>query len=293
MKIIEKIKSSSRSVKIQLAIALALSVALGIVAPVYAWFNYERKLAERAKVKSPDNLYINAAHKEDIMYLDMSSINVSQVVPGTETPVTSESFVFSVSGEWVTNYTLQIEHTTNNPYTYSFHEGKIYESLEDMKADDPAGYKTEYPDTYAAKYDERDPVTHALKYVKYTASNVYDAKELKKISGWPNYPPDDVASIQAGSTYYVWIGDVITNKDGDHGDYITVSADKSYGSSTHYDSRVVPRYWQLKKILTKSAKNVPFYNTYVITATWTGVNNIPSYKKETDLFYISAFVGNS
>ena len=115
--------------------------------------------------------------------------------------------------------------------------------------------------------------------MKYTASNVYDAKELKKISGWPNYPPDDVASIQAGSTYYVWIGDV--------------SADKSYGSSTHYDSRVVPRYWQLKKILTKSAKNVPFYNTYVITATWTGVNNIPSYKKETDLFYISAFVGNS
>ena len=136
---------------------------------------------------------------------------------------------------------------------------------------------------------------NALKYVEYTASNVYDAKELSKITGWPNYPDDDVDSIPTGSTYYIWIGDEITNKDGENGSYITGSdalTQKSYESDTHYDSRVVPRYWQLNKILTGSAKNVPFYNTYVITASWTGVENITAYKKETDLFYISAFVGS-
>lgn len=280
MKVLKKIKALSLPFKIQIIIALALTAALIVSVPTYSWFNYEKKIAELAKIKSPDNLYINAAHKEDVVYLDMSSIDVSQKVPNSQSPITSQSFVFSVSGEWVTNFTLQIEHTNNNPFTYSFHEGTIYATEQAMSADHP-DYQTRNSDG-------------SLKYVEYTATNIYDAKESSKILGWPNYPANDVASIADGSTYYIWIGGDIKNKNNETGSYLSASTalrEKSYESGTYYDSRVVPSYWQLNKILTGSDKNVPFYKTYVITASWTGVANIESYKKETDLFYISAFVG--
>lgn len=273
------IKKWSRKTKIQLVIALVLTVALIVAVPTYSWFNYERKVAELAKIKSPDNLYINAAHKEDVIYLDMSTIDVSQKIPNTETPITSQSFVFSVSGEWVNHFSLQIEHTTNNPYTYTFYEGTIYASEPDLAAAHP-NYQTRNSDG-------------SLNYVEYVATNVYDSEELSKIQGWPNYPANDVVSIQTGNTYYIWIGDAITNKDGNQGSYVTASAaleQKSYETGTHREDHVVPRYWQLDKIETGGAKNVPFYKTYVIKASWTGVSNISDFNKETDLFYISAFV---
>lgn len=277
---LKKLKSLSLPLKIQIIIALALTAALIISIPTYSWFNYEKKIAELAKIKSPDNLYINAAHKEDIVYLDMSSIDVSQKDPDSQSPITSQSFVFSVSGEWVTNFTLQIEHTKNNPFTYSFHEGIIYATKDAMSADH-------------SDWQERNS-DGSLKYVEYTATNIYDAKESAKISDWPAYPENDVASIEDGSTYYIWIGGDIKNKNNETGSYLSPTPalrEKSYESGTNYDTRVVPSYWQLNKILTGSDKNVPFYKTYVITASWTDVENIENYKKETDLFYISAFVG--
>ena len=115
-KLFERIKKMSKRKKVQTVIALALTVALCFAIPAYSWFINQKKIAEIAKIKAPDELYINAAHKEDIINLDMSAINVSQKIPNSNDLITSQSFVFSVSGEWVNSFTLQIEHTTNNPY---------------------------------------------------------------------------------------------------------------------------------------------------------------------------------
>lgn len=301
-KVLQKLKSLSTSTKIQLLIALILTVALVVAIPVYAWFTNERKIAELAKIKAPDDLYINAAHREDVIYLDMTSVNVSNKVPGKDQYITSQSFVFTVSGEWVNSYTLQIEHTTNTPFRYSFHKGILYKSLDDLKEADPAGYEETYGENYADMYEKPDTITGALPYVEYTATNVFDQEELSKIAKerWGDADLD----IDDGEKYFVWIGDEITNIDGDQGEYFNMTGsgtanryandtytDKSYESGTYYQRYANPVYWQLNKIKASDSSNKgnPFYNTYVIKLDWTGVDT-SKYKKETDIFYISAFV---
>lgn len=299
-KITSKFRKMSKVKRLELVLALVLTIILCISIPMYAWFTNQRKLAELAKIKAPDELYINAAHKEDIINLDMTSVDVTKKYSTTENNVvtehdiTSQSFVFSVSGEWVNSYTLQIEHTTNNPFTYTICEGKIYQSIEDMKAANPAGYAENELD----KYEERN-ADGSFKYVEYTATNIYDAEETSKITNWPQ-TLGDVADITSGKKYYVWIGNEITNKQGQHGSYLNKTengryanvtyVDKSYETGTYYQRYANPLFWQLKNIKASDTKS-PFYNTYVIKVDWTGVNNIATdYKKETDIFYISAFV---
>lgn len=283
-KLFERIKKMSKRKKVQTVIALALTVALCFAIPAFSWFNNQKKIAEIAKIKAPDELYINAAHKEDVINLDMSSINVSQKIPNKNTLITSQSFVFSISGEWVNSFTLQIEHTTNNPYTYTFHEGEIYKSESDMRAAHP-------------NCDTRN-TDGSLKYVEYVATNVYDSEEMSKITTWP----DDGLTIETGHTYYIWIGDEIKNKTNNTGSYINKAdgerysdgstlTPKSYESGTVKDKYADPVYWQLKNIKGGDTKGQPFYKTYVIKASWTGISDVAEdYNKETDIFYISAFV---
>lgn len=285
--IIQKIKNMSIVTKIEIVTALAVTGALCAAIPVYAWFSNQKKIAELAKIKAPDELYINAAHKEDIINLDMTSVDVTKkyiVTDGEELneyDITSQSFVFSVSGEWVNSYTLQIEHTTNNPFSYTICEGEIYKSIADMESAHP-GCETRNDDG-------------SLKYVEYRATNVYDSAEMQKITNWG----DDGLTIETGQLYYIWIGEEVKNKAGQKGHYLNKTSgtetanetllDKSYESGTRHQINARPLFWQLKNIKASDTKTV-FYNTYVIKIDWTGVSNLEEYKKETDLFYISAFV---
>lgn len=278
--------------KIEIVVALVLTIAVCIAIPVYAWFSDQKKIAELAKIKAPDELYINAAHKEDIINLDMTSVDVlkkystSDNGESTERAITSQSFVFSVSGEWVNSYTLQIEHTTNNPFKYTIFEGEIYRSIADMKV-------------YHPDCEDRNTDDGSLKYVEYRATNVYDTAEMQKITNWDN----DGLTIENGQLYYIWIGDEVKNKKGQTGGYLNqtgsgtdnryandILLDKSYENGTQYQKYAKPLIWQLKNIKANDNKTAPFYNTYVIKIDWTGISNITDYAKETDLFYISAFV---
>lgn len=292
-KVFKKFKSFSMSTKIQIIISFLLLICLAVAIPVYAWFTTERKIAELAKIKAPDNLYINAAHKEDVINLDMTSVNVSRKKANGVDPVTSASYVFSVSGEWVSTYTLQIEHTTNVPFTYTICEAKIYKSISDMKTDNPAGYAN------TADY-ESENADGSLKYVEYVATNVFDTEEMNKITAdrWE----DDGLDIEDGEKYYIWIGDEITNIENAHGAYLNMNGsgtatntytDKSYETGTYKQKNADPVFWQLKNIRAttdNSKKGKPFYNTYVIKISWDEVDNISDYNKETDIFYISVFV---
>lgn len=325
MNVIKSIKKLSLSTKIQLVIAIILTIVLAITIPTYSWFNYERRVAELAKIKSPDNLYINAAHKEDVIHLDMSTIDLTKTYMTTETyeeeengetvektrdverSITAQSFVFSVSGEWVNSFTLQIEHTTNNPFTYTFYEGEVYASKTAMK--------NAHPDC-----DNRNLTDGSLPYIEYVATREYDYTERTKVKDYPNFPANDVIAevdpntkevlsyvdeIVSGQTYYIWYGDTpanwIKNKDNVTGDYLNkVSGERyanrgsnltqrSYERNQTYNQYALPVYWQLKNISAGVTKGSSFYKTYIVKVSWTGkaMNN---YKKETDLFYISAFV---
>ena len=321
MNVVKSIKKLSLSTKIQLVIAIILTIVLAITIPTYSWFNYERRVAELAKIKSPDNLYINAAHKEDVIHLDMSSIDLTKKIPNTDTPITAQSFVFSVSGEWVNSFTLQIEHTTNNPFTYTFYEGTVYPSKAAMLSAHP-------------ECDTRNATDGSLPYVEYIATNEYDAEEIrKKIAGYPDsIPPTEFSTTDAhgatsyfsqipkGQTYYIWYGDTetnyIKNKTGDCGQYLNLKEttriinegtpeetteiiteryagdllkEKSYEGNQTYNRYALPVYWQLKNIGAGVNKGSSFYKTYIVKVSWTG-QDMDAYKKETDLFYISAFV---
>ncbi len=289
-KVIRKIRDLSTLTKIEIVVALILTIVMCAAIPVYAWFTNQKKIAELAKIKAPDELYINAAHKEDIINLDMTSVDVTKKYTTTdngvltEHDITSQSFVFSVSGEWVNSYTLQIEHTTNNPFKYTICEGEIYKSIAEMKV------------KHSDCEDRNDD--GSLKYIEYRATNVYDTAEMQKITNWG----DDGLTIETGQLYYVWIGDEVKNKNNQTGRYLNQTGsgtdkryandtylDKSYESGTKYQKYAKPLFWQLKNIKASDTK-APFYNTYVIKIEWTGVDNITDYKKETDIFYISAFV---
>ena len=179
--VLKRFRTLSKKKKVEVVAASVLTLILIVAIPIFAWFANQKKIAELAKIKAPDELYINAAHKEDIINLDMTSVDVTKKYTTTdngvltEHDITSQSFVFSVSGEWVNSYTLQIEHTTNNPFKYTICEGKLYKSVADMKADDPAGYGGENLN----RYDERN-ADGSLKYVEYRATNVYDTAEMQK-----------------------------------------------------------------------------------------------------------------
>jgi len=289
-KVIRKIRDLSTLTKIEIVVALILTIVMCAAIPVYAWFTNQKKIAELAKIKAPDELYINAAHKEDIINLDMTSVDVTKKYTTTdngvltEHDITSQSFVFSVSGEWVNSYTLQIEHTTNNPFKYTICEGEIYKSIAEMKV------------KHSDCEDRNDD--GSLKYIEYRATNVYDTAEMQKITNWG----DDGLTIETGQLYYIWIGDEVKNKNNQTGGYLNQKGsgtdnryandtylEKSYESGTKYQKYAKPLFWQLKNIKASETK-APFYNTYVIKIDWTGVNNITDYKKETDIFYISAFV---
>ena len=323
MNVVKSIKKLSLSTKIQLVIAIILTIALAITIPTYSWFNYERRVAELAKIKSPDNLYINAAHKEDVIHLDMSTIDLTKTYMTTERyeeeengetvektrdverSITVQSFVFSVSGEWVNSFTLQIEHTTNNPFTYTFYEGTVYPSKAAMEA-------------AHGNCDTRNATDGSLPYVEYIATNEYDAEEMRKVPGYPNsISPTEFSTTDAegttsyfneipkGQTYYIWYGDtpenLIKNKNNVTGDYLNKTQNQRYANSGSnltqrsyernqtYNQYALPVYWQLKNIGAGVNKGSSFYKTYIVKVSWTG-QNMNNYKKETDLFYISAFV---
>jgi hypothetical protein len=100
-----------RSVRIA-AVSLLLSVILGSTA--YSWYFYQRQVAVTAEIDSPMSIYINAAHKEDIIYLDMAGINMEE---GTH-----KDFVFTVQGEYIRAFKLQLAYTTNNQLSFEIFE---------------------------------------------------------------------------------------------------------------------------------------------------------------------------
>lgn len=120
-KLIKKFKAMPLIKRVQMCVAALVTIIALAAIPVVAWFAHEKELATLTKVNAPSNLYINAAHKEDVVNIDLSNINVEEKDSNGD-PVTSQRYVFCVRGDHVATYDLQIAHTTNIPFTYTLYK---------------------------------------------------------------------------------------------------------------------------------------------------------------------------
>lgn len=282
MRLIRKLsEADNRKRKAEVFISAFLTVVLVISVPVFAWFSYQRRIAKLAKIKAPDDLYINAAHREDKIYLDMRTIDVSNA------NVTSQNFVFTVSGNYVNYYTLQVEHTANNPYVYSIHRGIIYKVMGDNSIRNILNQRTiqtEHSDWDTPNADG------SKKYVEYTATNQWDMAEDAKV----DFAADPIP-VSVGDKLIIYVGEEVDGHYLNKSESARIEDDntltnKSYDQSNIYNRYADPLFWQKRNINSDANKGSSFYNTYVINVSWTGVSNISNYDKETDIIYISAFV---
>ena len=92
--------------------------------PSRAWLRRQKEIARLERIKSPDMLFITAADREDKINIDMNNIDVNAQwnTPSTPTNADYKYYVFSVAGQYVTNYNLQLAHTKNNNFKYEIFE---------------------------------------------------------------------------------------------------------------------------------------------------------------------------
>lgn len=122
VKIKNKFSNLSKIRKTEVILAILLSLTFVIGAPVLAWFSYRRSVVTLAKVNSPARLTLMSGHAEDIVQLKISGIDVKQ-----DSENRFADYVFSVEGKDVSNYRLQLAHTTNIKFNY-----KIYKAVESV-----------------------------------------------------------------------------------------------------------------------------------------------------------------
>lgn len=275
-RLLKAMKKLAKYQKIQLAAATFLTLAALAIIPVYAWFYYGREIAELQLIKSPDLLYITAANAEAVKNLDMAGINVeaTKIVDGNEVNVTNKMFPFCVAGDYVPTFTLQLAHTSNNPFRYEIFEGTVYTT------------------EAAAQATGKD-------YVEYTVTYNLSGINVTGLSR-DSVNPGDVLYIVKGSSLQ---SGSANNTGGFTGRYLNMSGDKRtattkyleecYGDYTTYTNYELPLYWQCSNI-----PSVPdalnhgdtFFKTFIIEVSWTA--NEVSNNKETDIVYLMAYTGN-
>lgn len=98
-----------------LPVVLLFLVAL-LVIPTYAWLAMQRSVIAVAEIDAPTNIKITAANNEAIQYLDFSGVDMRQ---GGH----HKYFAFTVSGEDIELFMLQLAYTTNNQFTFTLYPG--------------------------------------------------------------------------------------------------------------------------------------------------------------------------
>ncbi len=144
--------------------ALVLTVALAGTAA--AWYVVQRRVAAAAPIDSPMSIFIDAGHREDIMYLDLSGIDMERQ-DDMGNRYNYQDFVFTVAGEAIASFNLQLAYTTNNQFSY-----EIYRATE---SETPGGH---------VDYVSTETVEGVNKHYYYTmAGEKLDMKYLNTLSG--------------------------------------------------------------------------------------------------------------
>lgn len=313
VKIFKAIKNMPQTRIIQIFTAVALTLSLVIVTPTYSWFKKQQRMARYEKVSSPNTLYITAASREDAINFQIGGIDVGADAywfnnsGGNEGRKTYQDYVFSVAGDYVYSYTLQLAHTTNNKYYYEIFEAEVM-------ANPPAGGVVDKDYVIYNITEEFDPET----LEEITANSVYTTKaagdkklyyRIKKDNSNPtnkkislnaiNYTESNKNSITPSSYTITGQTDPLTY----NGHYLNWSTyftanntkhDITYGSgetNSNVQVHAEPLYWQATGIIGGDpTSGDPFYHEYILRVYWdtTGDNAATTDYKDTDIIYITA-----
>jgi len=264
--------------RIQLTVSIVLTLLLMVEIPVFAWFSSQRKMAVLGNVNAPYTLFLSAGHQEDLIYLDMSSIDVG--TPGTREKGTHKDFIFSVQGSWdISSYYLQLAHTTNIPFEYTIYRVKDNgEGEGERDIYTPIGYsglplelqETSVPYTTHVKSGDVEKGT--LFYYTYRPNAVYQSDGFGKVMDKDNYVNvqlNGTLGIKADSdTYYA----------------------QTYGTGVtgRVQKNAVPLYMQ-SDLLQKNPGAVngkDYCDYYILRVDWANAPQL-SNDKETDMVYIT------
>ena len=262
--------NSPKKKKIVLIVSIVLTFLLGIEISVYAWFSSQRRMAVLGNINAPYTLYLSAANQESLVYLDMSSIDVG--VPGSRT-TTHKDFVFSVQGSWdISEYYLQLAHTTNIPFQYTVYRVKNgdiytesdYSGLSDDLKETSVSYTTHTKNGNFAKgqtiyYTFRENSVYTYTGEQY--GKVMDESNYKNLSG-------QLAVKDSSNTYYKQTYDsTLINK---------------------VQKNAVPLYMQAGPLKKNAAtpRGQDFCDYYILRVEWEYDAQLRN-DKETDMVYIT------
>lgn len=308
----EKMKKIFGNKKLQLILAATLTIAILIVYPTYSWFSYQRQLARYEKISTPNSLYITAARREDSKNIEINNLDVTAYwynVNGTaDSRVTYQDYVFSVAGDYVTSYTLQLAHTTNNNYKYEIFEAEVHNTK-------PSGIDGKDYVTYTLT-DKYDPSTMS----EITADPVYADKSAgddlyytiklddnsTKVSlngSGISYQQANLSSVTesiytiGGKTvsyaghYLNWADQFAAQGTGTyHNTTYGSTAQTDDGADTAVQTHAEPMYWQANEIPVEGgATRAPFYHEYILRVSWEndGDSAASATYKDTDMVYIT------
>ncbi len=308
------IKSIVKNKKIQFITALVLTIILLVGYPAYSWFKFQRSIERFEKISTPNSLYITAGRLEDSKNFEVDNVDVTAYwYDDSGTPdsrVTYQDYVFSVAGDYVSDYTLQFAHTTNNNYTYEIFRADVTNSK-------PSGIlgKDYIEYTLTDKYDPAtmEEIAQSHIYGSVTAGNkLYykikladDGTTKVSLNGSGNtYQQADLSNVTA-STYTVG-GESVSYK----GHYLNWASrfaaqgtgtyhNQTYGSTytvgddgtTDVQTHAEPLYWQANEIPVSGAvERAAFYHEYILRISWTngtGSTDATATYKDTDMIYIT------
>lgn len=317
----EKTRKTMQKIGIVAASLCTGTLAIGIV--VYAWFNHEREIAKMQKVKAPDMLYLNAAHAEDAVYFKLSGVEYNTYWK-TDTGANDEicyykDYVFSVSGEYVDKFTLQLAHTTNNEYTYKIYEANRSTSPPESGtgANHEAIYGKDYI-RYEAQYDENGNEIFAdeapvFAPITVTGSNTSTnpetgeniTEEITENATYLYYTrgTEQLSDVQNGSsTAQKYLNpkngsSVLANRDTSVENEVSKDVygiiDSCYGDYTFFEDHAMPLYWKKTGIPSTSDTNAaslrrPFYKEFILHVEWNATAKASATFKETDIIYLTA-----
>lgn len=281
----KKIKEKLSNLPHKRMIGAVVAILLTVPLPAYAWFSSHRQLGDLQYVDSPTELYITAGNGEDLQYLDLTGIQV------TDANVDQMYYVFGVKGSDASGYNLQLAYTTNNQFEYFIYPAK------ESSADN---YLVDYT-THNEDGTLGDPVYYTIDTEDINNSNV-------NYSGNASFP-----------NYVLWTGSVVRNqtspasvtaeflnldatgKDARDRDAIKANSSKhsgTYGTNnnTVYNNvqdYAEPLYWQVRNIrsdMDSVTKEVMDY--YILEVNWkktrsiVGAENLKN-DRETDVIYIA------
>ena len=201
---------------IGLSIAMFFTFAILVVVPVYAWLS-GHEVVVYAPINTSTSLYIGAGNEEDIRYLSFEGIDATSAQRYVD-------YVFSVTGEFVRHYKIQLAFTTNNEFTFDLFKATTDSTL---ASSDPRG-TVEY-------------VTHPLDGSSAQTITYYIATNGKINGSYRNQKGNDLLGNDSTSNPFY---------------------SDTYGSYTYVDKNAVPLYWQTNATI--EAGGDSFHHFYIL-----------------------------